>query len=1301
MPDPVTLTITAEDAASPVLQQVRQTLDGVVPSAAQVQQGLTSLTNIEAELQQQTQGSAAQLTQLGQILQQQTQSGQLSAQQTQLLTQALAQLTQQTQGLGQLVTQGAQQLQLLGQSAAQTTGQVQQATPAVQAHTASWEDWLATGAKVAIGFASVQAVMSAVKTLFVDGIGAASDYQSAMATVQIVTQNTADAQQALSDKLLALPPILGSAAALAGDFSLAYRSLQDSAQALQVTEAAARLAAAANADLGRTTQGVLEVMQQYRLSADEASRVADVFFTTQTRGVGSLEGFIQAVGTVVPLAQKWNISFEDVIATLTTLSVSLKSPEAAGQALMALLRTLITHQGEFAAEGINIKQALGEGGLMGLLQAMRPILEGHDENLKTLLGGYRNYTAVLELLGPLQTRLIADHQATATAIGGASAALETRSKTLATSWQELKNEGSNLASTLLGPVVTALTAVTASLNEDTKFLGALVTGHLAWSDAAKQAILDQQAYARETAALAATLNQLDVTQTTLTKDEQAHATEMAKLLQQYPALATASHAMQELALSEQHRLEDVTDATKTFGGALKDLSAINLSDDKIQTYVTNGTKALTTMASSGKVSFAQLQADAEKWTDAVLAKVGYLPDAVQKVYTEILDRGEESTNDLEQAWQHFGLTFADTAGAAQLKAQQLGDSFDLLARQGDLSTGALEQAWRKTVAAFNTADITQLSDTFIDDLAKMNEHAELLGQTQSHVFVDMEGHLKVVTNAQLGLQDTSVQVYQHIATEAAIAFESILNKGTITTTELERNVNAFVKKVNESDFTELPPFYQTVLDKMNAATLAATGDMTVTYTDAFGKIQMSAGTMGAEVEKQFQRLRGQTQDEAQRAAQTWMTEFQHMVDSGQYSHEQLTHIAQQEVGKMREAYDTLPPEFQTVMDDLGLAADKTAAHITDTFRQSTKDVLDMWTSEEDALNKQQADLFRNLPGGGGGAGGGGGGSGQTLTQLSDQLTRLAGQLNLASSLGTAGGVAAAAAQQQDVAAKLRDAVLAQMKTTDASSQVFQTLSHYLAQADAILHRDLQSDLASLVKDTTHTTTSGSGGSSGSHAASAGGGGSPGGGAGSGPLGPPNAYELLSSGSTSFTTGQQAIQGYMTALAEGLPDAADQQKVVLDLLKHEGTQLRILNDKESDRITITDKANKVLLEYIDLHSGARLTQGAPLPAPLLSPLSGGGSVITDPSRPPPGSGPQPGAITIGGGPGAAAPGGAPSGGSQAAPAGGTTVHAPITVHLHLTSPISRIDAQNLVTTITPALQEAINRRQLLLGGVSTR
>ncbi|MFA0751359.1 MAG: hypothetical protein SLRJCFUN_001762 [Candidatus Fervidibacter sp.] len=203
-------------------------------------------------------------------------------------------------------------------------------------------------------------------------------------------------------------------------------------QAMQVLRASAKLAAAGLAELEPTADAITTVLNAFRMSAGQASRVADVMFKTVELGKTTVPELAAQIGRVASTAAQAGISFEELSAAIATMTAAGVQTEITVSSLGQLLQNLLNPSKELTetlqqlgfSSGMALLQAKGLAGALQLLSQHVP-----KEKLAELVGSVEGLRAVMVLTGSQADKFVANLQEMRNATGAADRAFKTISET--------------------------------------------------------------------------------------------------------------------------------------------------------------------------------------------------------------------------------------------------------------------------------------------------------------------------------------------------------------------------------------------------------------------------------------------------------------------------------------------------------------------------------------------------------------------------------------------------------------------------------------------------------------------------------------------------------------------------------------------------------------------------------------------------------------------------------------------------------------------------------------------------------
>ncbi|WP_372672584.1 phage tail tape measure protein [Amycolatopsis kentuckyensis] len=150
---------------------------------------------------------------------------------------------------------------------------------------------------------------------------------------------------------------------------------QHGADGLKVLQAAAEGAKAENAELETVADAVTSVMVDYHLKAEDAANVTSKLVAATSVGKSTFQELSASMAAVLPVASAAHVSLDDILGSLSSMTVHGMSAQQSAQNLTDVIRHMQSPTSvqakELAMLGINsqdLAQSLGERGLSGTLQ---------------------------------------------------------------------------------------------------------------------------------------------------------------------------------------------------------------------------------------------------------------------------------------------------------------------------------------------------------------------------------------------------------------------------------------------------------------------------------------------------------------------------------------------------------------------------------------------------------------------------------------------------------------------------------------------------------------------------------------------------------------------------------------------------------------------------------------------------------------------------------------------------------------------------------------------------------------------
>lgn len=284
------------------------------------------------------------------------------------------------------------------------TSQYQKAMGAATASTAKLQ---ATSGAASKSIGSVLGPSAVIAGAVVAGaaVKMALDWDTAFTQISAIT-DTSQAQVAQwKDQVLALSGETAQAPQDLADalYFLASAGL-DANQIMPTLEMSAKAAAVGlgeTADIARLTANVLNA---YSKSGITATQVTDTLVAAVREGTAEPDEFADALGRILPIASKAGISFDQVAASLASLSnIGLDVNEGV-TAMRGVIQTLLapTMKAKEALKGMGIstdelRASLVENGLIATLRMLDDAAGGNIDTMNAIIGNVRALTGAFGL----------------------------------------------------------------------------------------------------------------------------------------------------------------------------------------------------------------------------------------------------------------------------------------------------------------------------------------------------------------------------------------------------------------------------------------------------------------------------------------------------------------------------------------------------------------------------------------------------------------------------------------------------------------------------------------------------------------------------------------------------------------------------------------------------------------------------------------------------------------------------------------------------------------------------------------
>lgn len=257
------------------------------------------------------------------------------------------------------------------------------------------------------------------------------EFEQAMKEVETISEAAQKDFAGISSQVFALSEISpDTPVKLAQAYYQIVSAGYDGAEGMKLLETATKAATAGVTDTQTAADGITTVLNAFKISAEEADRVADVMFNTVKLGKTTFEELSRSLSEVAPLAAASGFSFEEVSGAVATLTKQGIPTSQAMTQIRSAIEATTEVLGDGAAKSMSLQNAF---------QAIYDKAGGSQNELKKLTGRMEAMNAILAITGPNAEGAAADLAAMSNAAGSAEEAFGRMTESNVNQWQILRN----------------------------------------------------------------------------------------------------------------------------------------------------------------------------------------------------------------------------------------------------------------------------------------------------------------------------------------------------------------------------------------------------------------------------------------------------------------------------------------------------------------------------------------------------------------------------------------------------------------------------------------------------------------------------------------------------------------------------------------------------------------------------------------------------------------------------------------------------------------------------------------------
>ena len=279
--------------------------------------------------------------------------------------------------------------------------QLDEAEKTIQTKTSAWEK-LATGALTRLGSLATDMALQAGQAIIQYG----TEFEQTLANASTLIDTNVTDMDALQEKMLDLSDSSGVAAselnnALYSALSAGIPATEDMGEALGFLEEATKLAKAGFTDVDTAVSATAKVLNAYGMDVSETEQVHKVLMQTQNKGITTVGELDSVLAQVTPTAAAMNVSFEQLGASLATMTAS-GTPAAQATTQLNSLFSELGKAGTLAADNLAAAAANTEYAGMSFQDMMAAGVPLND--VLNLMGDYaaENGLGMLDMFSSIE-----------------------------------------------------------------------------------------------------------------------------------------------------------------------------------------------------------------------------------------------------------------------------------------------------------------------------------------------------------------------------------------------------------------------------------------------------------------------------------------------------------------------------------------------------------------------------------------------------------------------------------------------------------------------------------------------------------------------------------------------------------------------------------------------------------------------------------------------------------------------------------------------------------------------------------
>ena len=251
------------------------------------------------------------------------------------------------------------------------------------------------------------------------------------------------------------------------------------AESMGFLKGAAKLATAGVTNTKTAVDGLTSVMNAFGYEAKDVTKISDKFFAAQQEGKTTIAELSASIGQVAPIAAGMGISFDELVSSMSAMTLGGIRTRVAATGLKAALSNLLkpSEEARDISERLGIEfdaNAVKSKGLTNVLKDVIKKTGGSKAAMGKLFGSVEAVNSVLALSADNFSAVNEINKEVAGSIGTTEKAYKEATDTLSAQWKILKNNALAFSSILTRKLVPAFTFLIKKANS---FFGIMKKGY--------------------------------------------------------------------------------------------------------------------------------------------------------------------------------------------------------------------------------------------------------------------------------------------------------------------------------------------------------------------------------------------------------------------------------------------------------------------------------------------------------------------------------------------------------------------------------------------------------------------------------------------------------------------------------------------------------------------------------------------------------------------------------------------------------------------------------------------------------